>query len=174
MARASDPAGMDKYIKSVEPGPAHEFLALFAGTFEATNRVWMDPAGQPMESAAKAVHTMIMDGRYLQMEYEGLFMGEPFTGKGTFAYDNNRRAFRGTWIDSMSTGIAVSQGNMSRDGTTLTMLVEMDEPITGEMSKSFMQKWKLADKDTIVLEMWEILYGDPFKVMEIEYKRAND
>lgn len=171
-ARASAPDAMDKYMKSLEPGPAHEFLALMAGTFEATNRVWMVQGQPPTESKASAVHTMIMDGRYLKLEYAGDMMGMAFTGEGVFAYDNNRRAFRGTWIDSMSTGIAVSQGNMNEAGDTLTMLVEMDEAMTGEMAKSFMQKWKLVDEDTIVMEMWEVLYGDPFKVMEIEYTRV--
>lgn len=171
-ARASDPNAMANYMKAIEKGAAHEFLALMEGTFEATNRVWMDPAGEPIVSKAKAEHRMIMDGRYLKMTYEGDMMGMPFTGEGVFAYDNNRRAFRGTWIDSMSTGIAVSQGNMSRDGASLNMVVEMDEAITGEMAKSFLQKWKLADDGTIVLEMWEILYGEPFKVMEITYERA--
>ncbi len=172
-ARASDPNAMARYMQLMEKGPGHEFLALMEGSFEATNRMWMDPAGEPMVSQGKAEHRMIMDGRYLKMTYEGDMMGMPFTGEGVFAYDNNRRAFRGTWIDSMSVGIAVSQGNMSRDGTSLNMVVEMDEPITGEMAKSFLQKWKLVDNDTIVLEMWEILYGDPFKVMEIEYTRKS-
>ncbi len=172
MAKASDPNMMANYMKAGEPGLAHEFLALFAGTFDATNRMWMDPSQPPMESKGKCTNTMIMGGRYMQTEYEGDMMGFPFTGMALTGYDNNKKLFTNVWIDSMSTGIAPAYGNLDMTGTTMTLVGTMDEPTTGEMGKNYKQVFKLIDEDTHVMEMWEILYGDPIKVMEIEYTRV--
>ena len=171
MAKASDPNMMANYMKAGEPGTAHEVLALFVGEWDAVNRMWMDPAGEPMESKGSCTNTMIMGGRYLQTEYKGDMMGFPFTGMALTGYDNNKKLFTNIWIDSMSTGIAPSYGNLDQSGTAMTMIGTMDEPTTGEMGKAYKQVFRIIDEDNHVMEMWEILYGDPFKVMEIQYTR---
>lgn len=170
-AKAMNPDMMANYMKAGEPGAAHEFLALFVGEFEATNRMWMNPDAEPIESKGSCTNTMIMGGRFLQTQYKGDMMGFPFTGMALTGYDNNRNLFTNIWIDSMSTGIAPATGNLDESGTAMTLIGSMDEPTTGEMGKHYKQVFRLVDEDTHVMEMWEILYGDPFKVMEIEYTR---
>ncbi|MCA9272526.1 MAG: DUF1579 domain-containing protein [Phycisphaerales bacterium] len=171
MAKVSDPNMMANYMKAGEPGTAHEFLALFTGEFDTTSRMWMDPAAEPMESTGSCTNTMIMDGRYLKTEYEGNIMGVPFTGFAITGYDNNRKLFTNVWIDSMSTGIAPAWGNLDQTGTVMTLVGTMDEPTTGEIGKLYKQVFRIVDEDHYVMEMWEILYGDEFKVMEIAYSR---
>lgn len=170
-AKAQDPDMMAKYMEAGKPGVAHEFLALFEGEFDAVNRMWMNPDGPPMESKASCTNTVIMGGRFLKSEYRGDMMGFAFDGMALMGYDNNKGLFTNIWIDSMSTGIAPAYGNLDESGTALTMIGKMDEPTTGEMGKHYKQVFRLVDEDTHVMEMWEILYGDPFKVMEIEYTR---
>ena len=43
----------------------------------------------------------------------------PFTGRGFWAYDNGAEHFVSTWIDSMSTGLALWTG--TREGDVLTL-----------------------------------------------------
>lgn len=171
-AKATNPDMMAAYMKAGEPGVAHELIALFAGEFNATTRMWMNPSQPPMESKAKSVNTMIMGGRFLETEFTGDMMGFPFTGKGLMGYDNNRGLFVNMWIDSMTTGFGIAKGNLDESGTAITFIGEMDEPTTGELGKAYKQVFRLIDEDTHVLEMWEILYGDEFKVMEIVYERV--
>lgn len=170
-ARASGENAMAAYMEASKPGAAHEFLALFAGEFDVTSKMWMDPSAPPMESTARATSEMIMGGRYLKMHYAGDLMGMSFTGMGTTGYDNTRNLFVGTWIDSMSTGISLASGNLDQTGTVLTLVGTMDDPATGEHGKAYKQVLRWIDHDTHIFEMWEILYGEPFKVMELTYTR---
>ena len=48
---------------------------------------------------------MLLDGRFLQQEFTGEMMGQPFSGVGINAYDNLRKRYVTTWIDTMGTGI---------------------------------------------------------------------
>lgn len=171
MARAADPNAMANYMKAGETGPAHEFLALFTGEFDSVNRMWWDPEQAPMESRGSCTNTMIMDGRFLKTEYKGDMMGIPFSGLALTGFDNNKKLFTNIWIDSMSTGIAPAYGNLDRTGTVMTLVGQMDEPNTGEIGKLYKQVFRLVDEDHHVMEMYEILYGDEFKVMEIAYTR---
>jgi len=171
MAKAADPNAMANYMKAGEKGPAHEFLALFAGEFDAVTRMWWDPAAEPMQSKGSCTNTMVMDGRFLKTEYSGDMMGIPFSGFALTGFDNNKKLFTNVWVDSMSTGIAPAFGNLDRTGTVMTLVGQMDEPNTGEMGKFYKQVFRLIDEDHHVMEMWEILYGDEFKAMEIEYTR---
>ncbi len=161
---------MQAWMKAGQPGLPHEFMKNFEGEFDAVNRLWMDPSAPPMETAASCTNTMIMDGRYLKSDYEGSIMGQPFTGMGLMGFDNNKKLFTNMWIDSMSTGIATALGSFNQEGDTVTFVGAMDEPMTGEMGKSYKQVFRVTEGG-YVMEMWEILYGDPLKVMEIEYTR---
>ena len=168
---AMGPEVMEAYMKAGEPGVAHELIAMMQGNFKATNRMWLSPDAEPMESTATSSNTIIMGGRFLETDYAGDIMGMPFTGKGLMGYDNNRKLFTSMWIDSMTTGISTSMGNLDESGTAITLIGEMDEPTTGEMGKAYKTVFRIIDEDTHVMEMWEVLYGEPFKVMEIAYER---
>ncbi len=47
----------------------------------------------------------------------------------------------------------------------------MDEPMTGEMGKAIRVSITVDSKDRHRMQMSEILYGDPFTVMELTYTR---
>ncbi len=162
---------MQAWMEAGTPGLAHEILAMSEGEWDAVNRVWMAPGAEPMESPASATMELIMDGRFVKTSYEGSIMGTPFTGMGLMGYDNTRKLFTSLWIDSMSTSMSTAYGSLDETGTILTFVGTMDEPTTGEIGKSYKQVLRMIDEDHSVFEMWEILYGEPFKVMEIEYTR---
>lgn len=162
---------MQAWMEAGTPGLAHEILAISAGEWDAVNRVWMAPGAEPMESTASASMELVMDGRFVKTRYEGSIMGAPFTGMGLMGYDNTRKLFTSLWIDSMSTSMSMAYGSLDETGTILTFVGTMDEPTTGEIGKSYKQVLRMIDEDHSVFEMWEILYGEPFKVMEIEYTR---
>ncbi|HVG12483.1 MAG TPA: DUF1579 family protein, partial [Flavisolibacter sp.] len=81
------------------PGDMHKNLALSAGNWKAEITVWMAPGSEPTTSVATAKGEMTMGGRYLQSTYTGEFMGMPFEGTSTTAYDNGKKMFVSTWID---------------------------------------------------------------------------
>ncbi|MEM1331634.1 MAG: DUF1579 domain-containing protein [Planctomycetota bacterium] len=173
MKAAQDPAAMQKWMASGQPGVAHEFLvAAFVGEWDVTMKMWMDPEGEPTVAEGTSTVTEMLEGRFIREEFTVPMMGMPFTGIGFTGYDNNRKLFVASWMDTMSTGISTMAGSVNEDGTVLTFVGEMNEPMTGQVGKAYMSVNTIHGPDHHTFEMWEVLYGEPFKVMQIEYRRS--
>ena len=98
-------AMMETYKKLATPGEPHKLLASMAGSWTTQTKSWMEPNKPPMESAGTADMKMLLDGRFLQQEFTGDMMGQPYSGIGIDGYDNLRKSYVSTWIDTMGTGI---------------------------------------------------------------------
>jgi hypothetical protein len=97
-----------------EPSPQHNRLVQSAGVFEGrlTSYV-MGP--EPVEM--KARETIEAIGPFwTQSFFLCDFMGQPYTGCGSFGYDAERGKYLGTWIDSMSPLLAIMEGERNADG----------------------------------------------------------
>lgn len=170
-AQRNDPAAMQRWMESGMPGKPHQLLATFVGEWDTTMKMWMDPAAEPMVSTGTSVVTSVLGGRFTKEDFKSEVMGQPYEGLGLAGYDNVLHQFTSVWADSMNTSVGFAKGSISPDGKTLTYIGEMNEPMTGEVAKAFMMKVSMGSNDRHVMELFEILYGEPFKVMEIEYTR---
>ena len=131
---------------------------------------WMEPNKPPIESTGSAEMKMLLDGRFLQQEFTGDMMGQPYSGVGITAYDNLRRRYVSTWIDTMSTGIFMMEGTGSADGKTITLKGQHPEPGGGYMTHRAV--WKIVDSNTQTFDMYGTHHGGKeMKVMEITYTR---
>jgi hypothetical protein len=143
---------MEEMMKMVMPGPNHEMMNKLAGEFDYTITMIM-PGSPPQEYKGHRSAKMIMGGRYLDETYTGTFMGMPFEGHGTMAYDNVQKKFLSTWIDNMGTGIMFGSGTGDATGTTWTMTADMADPQTGKMTPT-RSVTKLVDADHMTMEMF--------------------
>ena len=159
-------------MAAIMPGEHHAHIKMLAGNFDYTIKMWMDPTQPPQESTGKRSAEMILGGRYLTEKYTGTFMGMPFEGYGTLAYDNMQKKYVGTWIDNMGTGIMISSGQCNAKDMTWTMSGEMADPMTGEMVMT-RSVTKLVDPDHIMMEMYAPgADGKEMKTMEIMATRT--
>src|SRR5262245_48957108 len=71
---------MKKMEQAIAPSTAHKALEPFIGEWKAEVKAWMAPGQPPTESKGTAKATWILDGRYVQEEFTGDFMGQPFRG----------------------------------------------------------------------------------------------
>jgi hypothetical protein len=123
-------AMMKAYLEAAKPGPAHAKLAEMAGDWDYVMRTYDDPE-HPMEITGTATMTMVMGGRYLRQETDGMMMGSPFNGVGVTGYNNATKEYESIWYDNMGTGIMKSVG--SDDGTgKVVMHSEYTDPLTGK------------------------------------------
>lgn len=98
-------------------------------------------------------------------------MGQPFTGVGYTGYDNFKKQYVGTWMDTMGTMIMVSQGKSDATGKTLSMTSTMDDVMTGKPT-TVKSEIKIVDADHHIMEMWAPdPTGKQFKTMEIRYTK---
>jgi hypothetical protein len=165
-------ADMEAWAKMNQPGPQHAMLKKLAGDWKTTVKLWMDPSKEPEVSEGSASATMVLDGRYLQETFKGSMMGSPFQGMGMMGYDNNKKEFVHTWMDSMSTGVMVSTGTYDEATKTLTMKSESYDPMMKAQMK-YKMVTRIVDDNTHVFEMWsDGPGGKDMKTMEITYSRS--
>jgi hypothetical protein len=116
------------------PGPEHKVLAMEAGTWDAAVEMFI-PGAPPMVSKGTEVNTIGCGGLCLITDFKGDFGGMPFHGHGTSTWDPAKKKYVGTWIDSMSTGLALSEGTHDAAAKTMTSTMEGPDP-TGKITKS--------------------------------------
>ncbi|MGZ8394793.1 MAG: DUF1579 domain-containing protein [Nitrospira sp.] len=163
-------AMMETYKKLATPGEPHKQLAGLAGSWTTNTKSWMDPNKPPIESAGTAEMKVLLDGRFLQQEFTGEMMGQPFSGVGIDGYDNLRKKYVTTWIDTMGTGIFSMEGTASADGKTITLKGQHAEAGGGHMTHRAV--WKISDNNTQTFVMYGTHKGGKeMKMMEITYTR---
>ena len=158
----------------------HKLLTSLDGNWTYTIKFWMnpDPNAKPQESKGTASRKSIMGGRYVVMDVTGSMKmpGEDgkmkditFKGMGLEGYDNVKKKFVASWIDNMGTGIEFSEGTYDPGTNSLTYTSEI-EPVSG-MKQQVREVIKIADKNHMSLEWYEIQGGQEKKTMEINYTR---
>ena len=168
---ADEKAAMEAWQKAMTPGDGQKKLEPLIGTFDAKVRMWMDPSKPPDDSAGTSVNSWVLGDRFVQTKYEGVFLGEAFTGIGYTGYDNVTKKYEGTWMDTGSTAIMTSVGTIDGSGKVISMKATTSDPATGKVTTTD-QKITIADNDHHTIEMWgKAPDGKTFKMMEIQYTR---
>ncbi|WP_454063824.1 DUF1579 domain-containing protein [Candidatus Nitrospira salsa] len=163
-------AMMEMYKKLAEPGEPHKLFASLEGSWTTKTKSWMEPGKPPMESKGTAEMKMLLDGRFLQQEFTGEMMGQPYSGIGINAYDNIQKKYVTVWLDTMGTGIFMMEGTASDDGKTIMLKGQHPEPGGGQMSHRAI--WTIVDDNTQTFDMYGTHHGgEEMKVMEITYTR---
>ena len=170
-AKEMDPqAMMEVYEKLATPGEPHKLFATLAGNWTTTTKEWMEPGKPPTESTGTADMKMLLDGRFLYQEFTSQMMGQPFSGIGIDGYDNLRKKYVTTWMDTMGTGFFTMEGTASGDGKTITLKGQHDEPGGGKMTHRAV--WKIVDGNTQTFDMYGThKHSKEMKMLEITYTR---
>ncbi|MCU1244937.1 MAG: hypothetical protein JWN02_847 [Acidobacteria bacterium] len=164
-------AEMEAMMKAMTPGPAHKAMDGMAGTFDTRISMWPQPGMPPTVNTGTSETHWIMGNRYLEQQFNGNFMGMPFTGLGHTGYDNVKKQYWSTWMDNFSTGVMESTGSVSADGRSWGFTGTTADPMTGKDARSD-TKITVADPDHYTMEMWgPAPDGKMFKMMEIAYSR---
>jgi hypothetical protein len=168
-APPDEKAMMEAMAKAATPGDAHKKLEPFVGTFDAKVTMWADPSKPPEQSTGTSESKWVLGDRWVESQFQGTFMGQPFSGIGYTGYDNVTKQYVGNWMDTMSTGMMVTKGTMA--GKTMTMSGSMVDPMSGK-AQPFREKVTVADNDHHTMEMWGPgPDGKMYKMMEITYER---
>ena len=152
-------------MEFMTPGKEHEFLKARVGRWKMANRQWTAPDQDPIETSMVTEYELAMGGRYLlqrvlPMDYNGM----PFEARGFIGYDNGKKSFVSSWIDSFGTGIATGSGKRTENG--IEWIWTLTDPITGTESKMRAVETILS-KDQFRFDMFSVLPdGTELKSME--------
>lgn len=154
---------MENFKKLATPGAPHRLLAGLEGHWVTRTKAWMGGDQPPVEASGTCVQTMILGGRYLQQEYTGEMMGEPFSGINLIGFDNQKERFESIWIDTMSTGIYYFEGVIGDDGKTITQESSYDDPDKGPVT--WRSVTRFVDDNTLEYVMFLIPKDGPEEKM---------
>lgn len=163
---------MKAWMEYATPGEPHKMLAKSNGVWQGEVTMWMSPDAPPTTSTSTMTNKMIMDGRYQLSEMKGSFMGQPFNGMSTTAYDNHKKVFISTWVDNMGTGIMKMEGPWDEANKTMTLTGSMVDPATGREC-TMREVYKMVDDNNQLMEMYgpDPRTGKEFKSMVIKLTR---
>lgn len=164
-------AMMEAWMKYADPGEHHQHLAKMVGTWSVENHMWPGPDAPEIVSTGVAKNEMILDGRFLQSNFEGEFQGQPFHGMALDGYDNLQKKHVGMWMDTMGTMVMSFEGDCDQDGKVRTMIAEYKDAVTGKMTK-MKSVTTIVSNDKFTYESYSPgPDGEFFKSMEIVYTR---
>ena len=169
-----DLPNMEEMMKKAEaagtPGAAHKSLEPLVGEWTAEVKSWMAPDAPPAVTKATAKSSWVMNGRFVQQEFTGEFMGKPFHGVSLTGYDNMKQKYNNVWIDDMHTSLFTSEGEGENGNKVITFEGKYDCPLTGRKDLPMKQVLLIISHDKHVFEMHDPTKGDA-KTMEITYTR---
>ncbi len=170
---ASPTGEIDPCMAAGIPGPEHEVLKAFEGTWNASVSYWMKPGEEPIHADGTMVNEWVLGNRFLQQRYTSDFMGTPFEGLGLFGYNNVDGRYEGLWGDTMSTGMMIETGKYDPGLQIFTMIGSVTEPA----SKNLMRKKTVITIDSPNQHTMSMHFSDEgidtfWKCMEIVYTRS--
>lgn len=149
-----------------QPNEYHKALVAAAGEWEGTLTSYMMP-GQPMQVPAKETISAI-GAFWTQSRFTCEFMGMPYLGTGCVGYDTTKNKVVGTWIDNMSSYLAVMEGEIDLATGKSVMRYQAPDQMTGAMTPHRIENVASADAYTSTFFQGA---GEGTKIMVIEMKR---
>jgi Protein of unknown function (DUF1579) len=137
-----------------KPGPEHAVLTQAAGTWDARVETWMAPGTEPSVSTGEETSRVGCGGLCLITDFKGSFMGTSFEGHGTDTYDQAKKKYVGSWVDSMSTGLMTSESTYDAATRTLTGWTEGPD-MTGHVTR-VRSTTVMKDADTRVFSTYNV------------------
>ncbi len=96
----------------------HHFLALLAGNWKGTSKLWLEPDKLANETPVIGTVQLLLEGRFALFLYESSIDGETQHGMFTFGYNTTLEQYEASWVDSFhnSTGIMFCIGAEKENG----------------------------------------------------------
>lgn len=148
------------------PGKEHESLKMAEGKWNAV----LEMVGMPPAKGVSEMK-MVLGGFWLEDRFTCDFGGMPFEGRGMTGYDPIKGKYVGSWTDSMSPSLMVSEGTYDAKTRTLTMVGDSYDQTGAKVKVRMLTIHK--DANTVLFEMHQTgADGKEAKMMTITYTRA--
>jgi len=163
---------MEAWIESLKPGESHKRLERFVGEWNVEMKMYPGgPGSEPMVTKGTSKIKWILGDRYLEEEFKGSMMGQPYEGRGLQGYNNTRNMYEATWASSMDTHIYTMKGTWPPDSNVINLYGEMDEPTLNVYGRTVNYRTTIIDKDHHKFEIFDLAARPDYKVIEITYTR---
>lgn len=164
-------AAMEAWMKVATPGEGHKVLEPIVGTWDVQMTMWQAPGAPAQVSKGVSEDTWVLGRRFVRESVHSEFNGMPFEGLGYTGYDNFKKQYVGSWMDTMGTMMMTMTGSADPSGKVITATSTMDDVMTGK-KMTVRQVTRIVDANKHVFEMFgPDPAGNEFKMMEAVYTR---
>ena len=153
-AQEMTPEVMAAWAEATTPGEHHQVLNGSVGRWEQKLTIWMAPGAPPTESTSTSSAAWTFDGRWMEENITGNFMGMPFQGRSLMGYDNFRGEYVSVFMDNMSTAPMIARGTYDPATRTFTLTGTMDDFVVGTRDIPFRQVITATDDTHATMEMF--------------------
>ncbi len=150
-----------------QPQEQHKHILAAVGEWEGTLTSFMMPGAPPMTVPAQESISAI-GGFWTQSRFTCEFMGMPYLGTGCVGFDTTKEKVVGTWIDNMSSYLAIMEGEMDLATGKVVMHYQAPDDMTGAMTHHRIESVSTGDSYTSTFFKGE---GAGTKSMVIDMKR---
>jgi hypothetical protein len=103
-----------------KPAQEHAWLQQFTGEWKTEMKGTMAPDQPPMECNG-TLSSRQLGGFWVLNEMKGEMSGAPMNGIQTIGYDEGKKKYVGTWVDSMTAFMWQYEGTVDASGKVLTL-----------------------------------------------------
>jgi hypothetical protein len=162
--------GMDRWVATMKPGPAHERLKELLGDYDISIK---NPMAGSKEIKSTGTFSWLAEGKWLKFEWTGMTMfGKPGSGLWVLGYDNFKERYVGMQVDSLQTCMNSMSGHFDASGDNLILWGTIDEPMTPEQDKYVRYIFRGFGKDSFTFEIHDMMIGESnTKVIEMAFTR---
>jgi hypothetical protein len=152
-----------------QPGPEHRQLARMAGTWDVVVEM-PGQDGKPTQSKGVSTVKSMAGGMWLIDEFIGDMGGMKFEGLGVYGFDQGKKKFVQTWVDSVETSMMTMEGSYDEAGKVLTMTGTGGG---GDGKRvNIRTTHTIVDRDTLVYQMYMAgPDGKEVQALKITYTR---
>ena len=163
---------MKAWQEASTPGAEHTMLKGLIGDWKVATKSWQSEGSAPEETVGSSTFKSILGGRFVQQDFNGKMMGQPYVGTGMMGYNNVTKKFESTWHDSMSTASMRLEGTFDPSTKVISETGEFQCPVK-KMTQKMRSEFKFIDKNnaTFTMYMPDMETGKEIKGMEQVYKR---
>jgi hypothetical protein len=149
----------------------HEWLHQLVGEWTYDAEATMEPGKPPMKMKGSESSRQVGD-HWVQMENKGEVFGKPFVGILTVGFDDDKKKYVGTWIDSMNPTMMKYEGDLDSAGKVLTLNTSGPSPMDPNKICKFKDIIEVKSKDekTLTSQMQKD-DGTWVQFMTIKYQR---
>lgn len=126
-----DPAHREARRRDATPGPQHQWLRQFEGSWDVQATEHRGGQGSGESKRGQMNSRVEFDGLFLTMFTTGNDDGKFFHGLGHLGFNNTDQRFEYVWLSSMKSEIAMMRGSLDQDRRVLTLTGTHNDPVYG-------------------------------------------
>lgn len=133
-----------------KPTQEHNWLDQFIGEWKTESKATIAPDQPPMQCSGNLTSRKV-GGFWVLNEMKGEWSGEPMSGIQTIGYDDGKKKYVGTWVDSMTALMWQYEGNVDPSGKVLTLDADGPNFMGGGKLTKFQDIYEFKSADEILM-----------------------